>query len=520
MLATLSRQQNSIRSSKTGDAIGSTPARPVAGNQALLRRLQAKLEISQPGDPAEQEADQAADQVMRMPDPNPRLSEGSGLGELSIQRKCEKCEEEEKEKVQRKAAREPEQGRRVEALQTKLAISQPGDPAELEADRVAEQVMRMTAPGAHPRIDSGTGQPAIQRECKCKPTCECENDGTGKVSRKATAEPDPEQPADRRSLIDEALRSPGHPLDPATRAFLEPRFGRNFEHVRVHTDSTASRSAMAVNALAYSLGGDIVFRSGAYAPGTSEGRRLLAHELTHVVQQSGPGKARAAASPDETSRVRPSAGTPSINGSFPAAVMRDPPPDQPTAPPGPAPQTEPAPAKKKAPYGKDSKDKDYVIYDKEARVGGTRPWRNNNPGNFDKPEDHPNNIGDDGRFLIFPDASTGMQELVDNIKKHASSTITGYLSAHAPKSENPTHKYICEVLCYYNTGSKFLPECQIAKATEAAGEETSLGKVDPTNFAMAMAREEGWCDVAQWKAIYSCEKATTPAEYKQKLNCP
>jgi Domain of unknown function (DUF4157)/D-alanyl-D-alanine carboxypeptidase/Succinylglutamate desuccinylase / Aspartoacylase family len=79
----------------------------------------------------------------------------------------------------------------------------------------------------------------------------------------------------------------GRPLDSATRALVEPRFGYDFSQVRVHTDAQAAESARAVSALAYTVGNNVVFGAGQYAPGTAEGQRLLAHELTHVVQQSG-----------------------------------------------------------------------------------------------------------------------------------------------------------------------------------------------------------------------------------------
>lgn len=87
-------------------------------------------------------------------------------------------------------------------------------------------------------------------------------------------------------MVHEVLRSPGQPLDAATRAFMEPRFGHDFSGVRVHTDSRAVQSAQAVNALAYTMGRDIVFGDGLYRPRTSEGNKLLAHELAHVVQQN------------------------------------------------------------------------------------------------------------------------------------------------------------------------------------------------------------------------------------------
>jgi hypothetical protein len=87
------------------------------------------------------------------------------------------------------------------------------------------------------------------------------------------------------SLVHDVLRLPGRPLEAATRTFMEPRFGCDFGRVRIHADARAAESARAVNALAYTVGRDVVFGSGQYAPQTGAGRRLLAHELAHVVQQ-------------------------------------------------------------------------------------------------------------------------------------------------------------------------------------------------------------------------------------------
>src|ERR1041385_6120211 len=82
------------------------------------------------------------------------------------------------------------------------------------------------------------------------------------------------------SIVQEVLRSPGQPLDATTRAFFEPRFGHDFSRVRVHTDARAAESADAVNALAFTVGPNVVFGAGQHAPTTDSGRRLLAHELT------------------------------------------------------------------------------------------------------------------------------------------------------------------------------------------------------------------------------------------------
>jgi hypothetical protein len=87
--------------------------------------------------------------------------------------------------------------------------------------------------------------------------------------------------------VHDVLRSSGLALDAGERSFFESRFAHDFSHVRVHTDAKAAESARSVNATAYTVGADIVFANGQYAPHTRAGRQLLAHELTHVVQQRG-----------------------------------------------------------------------------------------------------------------------------------------------------------------------------------------------------------------------------------------
>jgi hypothetical protein len=94
---------------------------------------------------------------------------------------------------------------------------------------------------------------------------------------------------EERSPVHDVIGSGGSPLDLDTRTDMESRFGQDFSNVRVHTDSAASESAKSVNAQAYTVGSDIVFQSGNYNPGSDSGKHMLAHELTHVVQQrSGP----------------------------------------------------------------------------------------------------------------------------------------------------------------------------------------------------------------------------------------
>lgn len=94
----------------------------------------------------------------------------------------------------------------------------------------------------------------------------------------------PKVASDLESRI-KSLRSSGQPLPESVRAFFEPRFGRDFSQVRVHTDSKSTESARVLNARSFTVGRDVVFGPGQYAPETNQGRQLLAHELTHVVQQ-------------------------------------------------------------------------------------------------------------------------------------------------------------------------------------------------------------------------------------------
>ena len=133
----------------------------------------------------------------------------------------------------------------------------------------------------------------LQRKCACGgmpgPTGECEGcrkkREAGTLQRQADGPAHNPQSSNVPAIVHEVLRSPGQSLDPATRAFVEPRFRHDFSQVRVHTDAKAAESALAVHALAYTVGSSVVFGPGQYAPGTGEGGRLLAHELAHVIQQ-------------------------------------------------------------------------------------------------------------------------------------------------------------------------------------------------------------------------------------------
>jgi len=122
------------------------------------------------------------------------------------------------------------------------------------------------------------GIPSVENKC-----AECHAKGLVGLRRDSGSR---SRPAEAPTVVHEVLSSSGQPLDAPTRAFMEPRFGHDFSRVRVHTDARAVESARALNALAYTVGRDVVFGKGQYAPQSNEGRRLLAHELTHVLQQS------------------------------------------------------------------------------------------------------------------------------------------------------------------------------------------------------------------------------------------
>ncbi len=155
-------------------------------------------------------------------------------------------------------------------IQAKLTVNQPGDKYEQEAERVEDQVMQMSnlpqllqkGPEKDKAISIQATVPLAQSRI---------TDSPGLVA----APP----------LVHEVLRSPGQPLPSGIRAFMESRFGHDFGQVRVHTGVQAGETARALSARAFTVGSDVAFASGQFAPGTTTGRRLLAHELTHTLQQ-------------------------------------------------------------------------------------------------------------------------------------------------------------------------------------------------------------------------------------------
>jgi hypothetical protein len=179
------------------------------------------------------------------------------------------------------------------SLQAKLRVNTPADQNEQEADRMAEHLVRMTEPPVAARQPSHAA-PSAQRKCACGGSCaKCQVENTsagpGILQTKGVSAGRAGQAVAPPSVL-EVLNSLGRPLDRDTRAFMEPRFGRDFSHVRVHADTQAAAPAKEIHARAYTAGRDVVFASNQFAPKTPSGKKLLAHELTHVVQQGAETK--------------------------------------------------------------------------------------------------------------------------------------------------------------------------------------------------------------------------------------
>ena len=159
-------------------------------------------------------------------------------------------------------------------IQRKLTVNDPGDAYEQEADAMAEKIMSTPLPEP---INFSASENSINRKCS-----ECEEDEKGLQRKESNNETISVAPP----IVHDALNTSGKSLDTDARAFMEPRFNYDFSNVKIHDDELAAKSASSINALAYTSGNDIVFNSGQYNTQSAPGKKLLAHELTHIVQQS------------------------------------------------------------------------------------------------------------------------------------------------------------------------------------------------------------------------------------------
>lgn len=341
-------QVRTTQLAKAGARVGQPPSRPNPSVRHILRApaIQPKLKVGAVNDPAEAEADQMADRVMRMPEPvggtsdlaNPTLATSHGTP--PVQRMCDDCEDE----LQRKPAADTVQ--RIEAdlesdypcfksflggevkfsalpqvMLDDIAVINEADDGglttEVENDvwydcdgiwyRPESQWFKVPGHCAVTVTDLTPARLTGLRCCnlafsialspprwvsdglddtKDNPFLDSGEDQT--LNRSARSSQDA-SPAPMSPSAESAVQSlgSGSPLPATERAFFEPRFGRDLSNVRLHTDGQADVASRAINARAFTLGNDVAFAGGEYRPGTSDGRRLMAHELTHTLQQSG-----------------------------------------------------------------------------------------------------------------------------------------------------------------------------------------------------------------------------------------
>lgn len=308
------------------------------GNHAVQRLMrspliQTKLQMSKPGDPSEQEADRVADSVMRMPQAEEGEAEKKATEEkeetvatkLIVQRAVPAAVREDDDEEEKVAAKldtglpEKEGEGERETVATKLATDstlqrqsrrdeeekEETSPTTLpikrqtEEEEEQEKVQPKSLSSQLPHSLLVHSVPSVQRLCT-----ECDDEkqqiegpSGGVVHRKTAGQtPAPTVTSSVASRI-HAMNSGGSPLPNTTRAFFEPRFGVDFSQVRVHADSRAAEIANSLNARAFTVGSSIAFGAGRYSPHSDEGRHLLAHELTHVVQQSGEQQPRTTTGP-------------------------------------------------------------------------------------------------------------------------------------------------------------------------------------------------------------------------------
>jgi hypothetical protein len=239
------------------------------GNQATRRLInsayiQTKLQISTPQDPLEQEADRTADSVMRMP----QSDAGAHLQRVPVTPAAKQEDDEKGEEANIVAPK-------AKSHSIPLAVR---DDDEEDALVPVQRVF----------ADGQEGKTA-QRTC-----ADCEEEQ--QVSRAATVNSAAKttnkqnQSANTVSANISALKAGGSPLSPTMRAFFEPRFGADFSQVRLHTDSSAANTARALDAKAFTVENNIAFSEGEFDPESSEGRKLVAHELTHTIQQGATNK--------------------------------------------------------------------------------------------------------------------------------------------------------------------------------------------------------------------------------------
>ena len=303
---------------RSGHSFGNVGVR-----QSVAPRLQAKLTVSHPGDSAEKEADNVADQVMKMPDPSPALArkEGDMAMPIRLQRKCTECEKdtakagekesedggqsaqvqrmpEEKEDMQRAEDKEDEaQMQRAEDKEDEAQMQRAEDKEEeAQMQRAEDKEEEAQMQRAEDKEDEAQMQRAEDKEDEAQMQRAEDKEDEAQMQRaedkedEAQAKPRSDGVPSVTPKLESEIKTMhrgGAPLPRESREFFEPRLGADLSGVRVHTGSQAAGVARQVNAKAFTVGNNITFGAGQYSPSSSDGKRLMAHELTHVLQQRG-----------------------------------------------------------------------------------------------------------------------------------------------------------------------------------------------------------------------------------------
>ncbi|NOQ33832.1 MAG: DUF4157 domain-containing protein [Methanosarcinales archaeon] len=246
------------------------------GNQYVQRvvtGIQAKLKVGQPNDKYEQEADRVAEQVMRMSSP---LSPSSSLSSYQTKLPYRHLDPGDLEGVLQRTPLDE-----FEELLEELSDSGTEEMDEKERRRREEEILRQLE-----KLHREEEIEQVREELFGPLTLQrSPAENQGQLQRREALGTTAHVNSDLASQI-QGLRGKGQPMPDSLRAFFEPRFGYDFSQVRIHTDVHAAELARVATARAFTLGNDVVFGAGEYAPETFEGKQLLAHELTHVLQQT------------------------------------------------------------------------------------------------------------------------------------------------------------------------------------------------------------------------------------------
>lgn len=289
------------------------------GNRAVTQMLQAKMTVGKPNDTYEHEADRVADNVMRMPDP-------------LVQRQAEEEEPAQTKLIQRQTEEEPAQAKPLAGIITPLIQrqSEEEEPAQAKSlQRQAEEEEPAQAKSLQRQAEEEEPAQAklLQRQAEEEEPAQAKSlQRQAEEEEPAQAKPLQRQTEDETAQAKgatattvspgvessiQAMRGGGRPLPDETRGFYETRMGYDLSGVRIHADANANDAATHLNAQAFTLGQDIFFGAGRYEPQTNSGKWLLAHELTHTVQQS-PQPMRVAAKVSHTHMTK---ATPSASGA-------------------------------------------------------------------------------------------------------------------------------------------------------------------------------------------------------------